>query len=85
MSRQLHHLNGIARMQNMLRDNYIGESPSAVIADLIHFAEMSGTNFDEILCKGRHIAARERVAIMAKFGDDAYAPLPQERRCSRRH
>ena len=85
MSQKLHHLNGVSRMQSMLDGTYLGESPSAVIADLIHFAEVSGDDFDSILRKGRSIASRERIAIMTKFGEDAYAPLPQERRHARRH
>jgi len=79
-----HKLNSVNRLNEVLSSTYVGQSPSALIADIIHFAECSGLNFDDILRQGRVVAYRERDAIVKHYGTNVYVPLPQDRRSSRR-
>ena len=84
MEREVSQINGVNKLQRVLDGEYIGHSPSALIADVIHFAEQRGLNFDDILRQGRAVARREREVIVKQFGTHIYAPLPQERRSDRR-
>jgi len=84
MEREESQINGVNKLQKVLDGEYIGHSPSALIADVIHFAEQRGLNFDDILRQGRVVAYREREAIVKHFGSNVFAPLPQERRIARR-
>ena len=80
-----HILNGVNRLREVLDTTYVGQSPSALIADVIHFAETEGINFDDVLRKARVVAYRERDAIIKHYGQNVYVPLPQDRRAARRN
>jgi len=85
MAAKKHPISGVNRLNEILEGTYCGHSPAALIADIIHFAEAEGKNFDDILRQGRVIAYRERDAIVKHFGTNVYAPLPQERREEKRY
>ena len=78
-------LNSVNRIEDLLENQYIGQSPAALLADIIHYTEnQDGLDFDSVLRQARSIAVRERVAIINRFGEMIYNPTPQERRRSRR-
>ncbi|MGA0886731.1 MAG: hypothetical protein ACO3S0_02270 [bacterium] len=78
-------LNSVNKIEDLLENQYIGQSPAALLADITHYTENhEGLDFDSVLRQARSIAVRERVAIINRFGEMIYNPTPQERRRSRR-